>query len=576
MTARQSFASSHSSFENIEDIVTELQQKVQISLERLSHFTAVELPEEIPLHVKDRALHPSHASDSDWAVIYRHWFDSAGYAGLEGAVRERATQHMKDNSISPRENYAVMNADDAAAFMMILATMYPGFIKGLIDGDLFYRYAQDPELRKAFDQIHSLEKHPGNYVQARVLVDSFFNPATSPVSQMTQAANREKNPDSGKGLTFHQLYTLHGCAVKYLPSGPNVDLKMVMEIDAMYQPKHPPGGYKNGRYKYVQQGTNEHKFEAWLKALKALYIDRIVEIMRRDPDDPILHEPMRISLLEIGWGQDTKARASAHDQHTTSNTLYTFFQALIKYLFGSTPDQIPFDVQRLATNYLTRGDSIEDAYLDARLADVGLTMIGRTEWFNGGLNLAPGGGAGVKKSTLDGRLDWITDQAKKTYTTERSRFKRNILDDQDKITAFAELDKWTEQDISDGELDCENLQRQCQSEWEAIGADLAILEDVKLAYIAQQLVQPGQSGPLQIRHVGNPSTAEPIFGYDGAREQGVRGTSGNNGDDDRDDDEGTDEDDDDDDDEEEDEEENLSDILEGLAGMRLSGSLDRL
>lgn len=520
MSDHESRSASTPRTSDLEDVIAELKLKFEVGLERLGHFQVIQSPDDIPSNVKDRPLHPFNVSDSDWAIFYRHAFDSGGYAALEEATQERAKQHKDDKEISPRENYSVINEETAVDLMMILASMYPGFLKGLIDGDLFYQYAQDPELHKAFDQIHSLDKIPGNYIQAMVQVDSLFDIAASPSSQMTQAANRKDNPDKGKGLTLAQLHQVYECAKLYLPSDPNMDIQAVRDIDSVFQPPYNVSNYKQGRHRYVQQGTNENKFEKWLKVWKEVYIDRIEVMMQKDPNDPLLHEPMRVSFLEIGWGQDVKSRANSHDQHASSNLLYTFFQALVKHLFGDIAGHASFDVKRLATNFLNRGDSIDFAYLDARVADVALTMIALTEWFNGGLNLAPGGGAGVKKSSLAIRLEWITEQAKKTYSTEQSRFQRNILEDQDKIAALVELDKWTEQDISDGEKDCEDLQRECQEEWDALKVELAIFEDVNLAHITQQVVQAGQFDPFRRDHAGRRDQVVAAFGFDGSQEQG--------------------------------------------------------
>lgn len=486
--------------DNVEDAIADLKQMIDIGLENNNRYKIFEPPEEIPTNIDDRTLHPDNPADNDWSIVYDHCFKHVGYAAIGTAVMTRAKEHSEDDEISPKQNYTIIDDKNLVGFTMILASMYPKFLSGLICGDVFFQYANDLDMRRALNLMHPLEKTPGNYLQGLVLDDSLFGGAASGSTYSTQAHARVDNPHKGRSLTLSQLHNIYQAANDYLPSSPTKDLSLVNAVDNAYTPGAKGVDYAIGKHKYVQaqHGTsrgNEDRFKTWLEELRRVYIERIEKMMKKNPQDPILHVPMRVSFLEVGWGQDVKARASGHDDHTNSNKLFTFFQALIKIRFGDQVGQAKFDVVRRATNLLTRGHDIEAAYLDARLADVGVTMIGQTEWFNGGLNPVPGGGGGVNKESLQRRLPYIREQAEKTYTSKGSRFKLNIIQDREKLVEFQKIEKLTDQDLDMEEQALEEKRELCQKKWERIAEEMKLLEDVRLTFITENLVaSAGQIG----------------------------------------------------------------------------------
>lgn len=481
----------------LEAAIKELTRSVKIGLERHGQYKTFQPPEGIPININKRPLHPENVSDTDWAIIFRHEFETAGYAGLTKALKHQAELHLQGGKIDSRGNYKIIEDAKPVDFMMILASMYPGFITKLIDGDLYFHYAQDTETRRAFDMHHALAKVPGNYLQGYVQRHTLAKMTDDDLTASTQAGQLIDNPHKGKGLTFATLLGVYNNTLAYLPSSASKDMTVVDGIDRIFPPPPDDLDYDNGQHKYVKRAQgprkpgNEEKFNTWVKELKRVYIDRILKIVQKDPNDPILSIPMRVSLLEIGWGSDALARSSAHDDHTSSNYLWTFFQAVVRYCTDSEYGQT-FTVERLATNFLTRGDDITVAMLDALLTDVGLTMIGRTEWFHSNLNPVPGGGAGVQKKSLESRLEWIKEQAEVVYASKTSRFKMNVEKDRAKIKALAEVESMTEQDFVDRERAIEHSKHANQKRWAAIQKDLKDLEDINAVHIAEDISRLGK------------------------------------------------------------------------------------
>lgn len=109
-----------------------------------------------------------------------------------------------------------------------------------------------------------------------------------------------------------------------------------------------------------------------------MYIDRIEVIIGYKEKDPVLDILIRVSLFEVGWGVDARARASSHDDHVRSNKLFTFLQVLVKHQSRGDMNLPSFEIDRLSINKLTRGDNINDALLDVQLTDIGITMLARS------------------------------------------------------------------------------------------------------------------------------------------------------------------------------------------------------
>lgn len=510
---------------NLEKAIDDLKAEIGKIQVRAEDYQLYQPLEDIPLDIKDRPLHPENPRDTDWSIIYLHAFETGGYAALTRAVQTRAAEHVEDKTILSSGNYKIMDNDDNLRdFMMILASMLPHFIKSLIKGDVFERYSHDEVLHRAVSLAHTLDKLPGNYLQGLVQADSLYTTAATSASTSTQAASRIENVHKGRGLTLKQLFTVWKTAERYLPSSPQKDLKIVKEIDNIFPPPPPKPDYAGGIHKYVQKSRvgkpgNEAKFLAWMKVMEKTYINRIREILKNDDKDPILDIPMRVSLLEVGWGRDVKERAGAHDNHISSNALFTFFQAVVKYEFGDQADQAQFEVGRLATNFLNHGGTIDKAFNDAKIADTGVTMVAQSEYFNPGLNPAPGGGAGVGKAPLEKRLPWIVQHAEKTYTDRNSRFKLNVVQDVEKLERFKKVDEMTDLDFARLDAAFERAQKDFQRKCDRLANEMKLLEDVKLMHISDKL---GRSGGLAM---GQRSRAQNDAGLSASPRGFMRGYS---------------------------------------------------
>ena len=334
--------------------------------------------------------------------------------------------------------------------MNIINTMYSGMVEGLVKGDLMERYFNDLEFQKAIDVHHPLLKAPGHYVQAYVLKQYIQEPITtsSPNTQATQAVYRKKQENAGRQVTGRKLAILYNRARKYYWGGDLYDPKFAKELDESVQGNGAPrplSDYQSkvpGTHRFCPTKDSAARQYDWLTAMWNNSVEKMSDLLKEEKRagerNFFLDEYISFILFEIGYSTDVKSRADAHSNWHSSNKIFTFWQCLIRFFFDK--DGQRYEVKRFMTNRLPR---VQDAHGDACTADVGLTVMAHSHWFEGGMNPDPGAGGGVQaiplhphgknKQWLESNFEWVYRQ--------QGEYQYNLRKDQLKLEACRELDK---------------------------------------------------------------------------------------------------------------------------------------
>ena len=116
---------------------------------------------------------------------------------------------------------------------------------------------------------------------------------------------------------------------------------------------------------------------------------------------------------------------------------FTFWQWWNRFFFDK--DKRKYEVQRIITTRLSR---IQAALGDARTADVGLTVMANSHWFEGKINPDPGVGGGVQEMPLqpDGKnKQWLASNFDWVYR-QQGAYQNNLRMDRLKLEACRQLD----------------------------------------------------------------------------------------------------------------------------------------
>lgn len=424
----------------------------QLEDAKTQHASISKVPvwEKIPLDIADRPFRPDKPCDTDWGLILAFEYLTGGLSGLTSAAislrhKIEARSDLKRKGL-PMKNYQVINEDNQVEFMLLLAQMHPDVLEGIVDGTLFWRILNDKALQKAVEVDHTPTNRPGNYFQAMVGVPTILSDDTPPSGSTTttQLTRRIENPGRGCGLSMNELHEVWRIAKIYLPESSRKlsdrEIEIVSLVDNMYQgnsKNYTKSDISKGLRRYITSG-NLHKFEHFLNLLEKQYIGRIEDI--KDLYDPngILDKPMRIALPEVGYGTNVIVRAFAHNSHTSSNDLFSWWQAVSSYVLEGRRKE--YAVLRIMTHSVARYDP-DNAHVDALIGDTGMTLIARSEYFQGGLNLNPGGGAGCSKSQLKNHLQHIEKNFPNIYDPDdaSSRLQLSLKREEAKISVLEKM-----------------------------------------------------------------------------------------------------------------------------------------
>ncbi|KAK7897641.1 hypothetical protein LTR67_004271 [Exophiala xenobiotica] len=382
-------------------------------------------PTEIPRDIRHRPLAPEGVNDTDNQIMMRSAFNDEAPSVSLAQVLEQIANGMTAGTV-----WNHLKGKNRVHMMIIIDTMYNGMVQALIDGNLAHKYATDKNFRRAIDIHHALKKIPGNYVQQVGQTEHIVD-LQIPETGGTQRDSRIDNPHAGRWLTAREIVQFHAAGLEYFTKP-----ELAREVDRHYQgfvvppldhysphqgpnPKSPKEQIMlPGVRRYSRTKASKQKITEFLDAIYKTYVVRaeklIAEEEKTGDANPLLDIPFTWGPLEIGYGVDLQQRADAHSDHTSSNYLFTFFQALLVHLFDR--EKTKFKVYRFMVNSLPRPYENDDDDLplqDANTTDVGTTLLAGAHWFNGGLNPDPGAGGGVQDPRLKKNNQWLDQSCRR-------------------------------------------------------------------------------------------------------------------------------------------------------------------
>ena len=157
--------------------------------------------------------------------------------------------------------------------------------------------------------------------------------------------------------------------------------------------------------------------DTFIDAIQREYTETGEALYKADPQSPLLQIPLARSPVEFGWALYGSDRTADHTHLKQSNTLFGLFYSTIRTLFGKDKYRV----------YQCKVLDVGDPY-SAQTAEYLTSEIGRSFWYQGGLNPALAGTIpmkGAKKAITLPDFDHLFREVKQDIVN-RAYVKDNI------------------------------------------------------------------------------------------------------------------------------------------------------
>ncbi|GAB7353786.1 hypothetical protein MBLNU459_g4169t1 [Dothideomycetes sp. NU459] len=268
---------------------------------------------------------------------------------------------------------------------MIIETMEPAILDGIVRGNLAARVHTEPELKEVIEELEDAGLHlPGIYGNFLV--------------------NRK-----GVALSVSDTYEASQLARRYYGRARG-DLKMAFEIDLAMSPRVAPADSENGVRKYLCPSLTEPTFHPGRAEKLAVFCDALERCCKSIPRDA-WNEPMPHPLCEFGYGKFPASRITDHATHSSSNFIMNLFDAICR---------VNFEGYKIKGYNLY---SIPAPYLIS-LSEIFVTRIGQG-YASGGGGFSYALAGDVDSSANDvPTVDWMLVGNTRAYIAEREKDKK--------------------------------------------------------------------------------------------------------------------------------------------------------
>lgn len=428
------------------ELAADLNKRLILLKDQVKEPIDVFVPTHIESDIRKRTW-DFEKGDTDKQLLMRHAFQFDGRSKGLALTIEQFSLHtgMMPQRLASSVvwRHVRTGAGNPDRMMQIVDCIHNDLIIAMIDGNAAYRMCHDVKFSSDMKAFHdSQTKMPGQYLMQFARRPIGVSDENCPNTQSTQASLIYDDPNAGGYLSPNELCKLIKCVERYLEP---TKWSYAREVDNIWndnKDEHPDAHYKdkwwghkpgskagspptyNDPYRRFYDKKSAEKALEWIAFLKVNFKDRL-HLLSDEECDRIL----QWSPLEIGYGIDIYKRIDEHSNYNQSNRLFVFQNSLITHTFD--PKKTFFKTYKFAVNRLS---DPKDAFEEACTSDVGVTMIAKSHWFDGGLNPDLGAGGGVKASNL--QLPNVQANLRESWSyhhADNSLFHTNLLKDEEHL-----------------------------------------------------------------------------------------------------------------------------------------------
>ena len=272
---------------------------------------------------------------------------------------------------------------------LILSTIHPAVLEGLIRGDIPHRCATNRDYARIVQQTTELLSTAGIYLNLFCRKEADPDAATQASSP---AVKDVKHTHAGKGFSINQMKSMLKSIKLYLARNSPESLDHARLIDrnpaSQAGDQYPDYAKDPKARRYRENYTQEKKIKVWMETHQR-FIDKAEQYVEKNPSKAaVLNEPLTWCIPGVGYGRSCAPRSLEHLPNTGTSALLGIVNATQMVLF---PGQ--FKIQQYQIVYITKAKWIDlseavisviaESYHDLGVGVNGVRAGGTSGWDKG-------------------------------------------------------------------------------------------------------------------------------------------------------------------------------------------------
>lgn len=377
-------------------------QELVAELARIRNVSFAKLPVSTkPL--RERPLEPNETLYNEFQRWKHYQWAAYGIIGLSHALMWHSAELVKKKSLAEKRWVILddMKKKPKCETYVLLATVHPEILDGLLCGDFMYRYYHEPRFEALAHQHHNLHTTPGIYV-------NYICRTKHSRAGLVQA-------DAGKSLSPIQLQIVLDRVELYLDHDNDPESQIYAKrCDSIWPPvSRATIDWAGGERRYF---LSDDVHEEWSIEMKSL-LSRARKMSSADQAVPLMR-----CFAEVGFGQNCASRAGDHAYNKATNKLFGLVHAIVELEWEGEFEVKVWQIFRIT----------KEAH--GKLSELIGSLICDSFWYQGGLNPMISGNVDLSKDHL------VDLMLRNKVTLERGSFlEDNLAESEGRLKRAKEL-----------------------------------------------------------------------------------------------------------------------------------------